>query len=472
MFVLDQLPLPFRLLTCNRIRFVGDQLRTDVENGQPSRMPASHHPAGQGALAPGVRRREAWAWAMYDFANSSYTTVVITAIFNAYFVAVVASGLPWATFVWTAALAFANLVLIVIGPVLGAYVDLRANKKRLLLIFTVGCVATTSALALSSPSTLVLSTTFLVLSAICFGAGEMLIAAFLPELAHRENQGKLSGWGWSLGYLGGLLTLGICLLYINWAVARGMQAQEVVPVTMLITATMFGLASLPTFLVLRERARPQPRQAGTGIVHQSAIRLWQTVRRARHYRDLGRFLICMVVYQAGIHAVVALAAIYAQQEMGFSTQETVLLIIVVNITAAIGAFAFGYVQDRIGPVATIAITLAGWIVMIAIAWMAQDRALFWVAANIAGLCLGASQSSARAFVGLLTPPARCGEFFGLWGLASRLSAIIGPLTYGVVVWLSQGNHRMAMLITGSYFVIGLLLLRSIDAERGKRAALT
>ena len=409
---------------------------------------------------------------MYDFANSSYTTVVITAVFNAYFVAVVARGEPWATFAWTASLAVANILLMLIGPVLGAYVDLRANKKRMLLFSTIGCVGATAGLALAQPGTLWLAMTLLVFASVCFGVGENLIAAFLPELASKENQGKLSGWGWSIGYAGGLLTLGLCLLYINSATARGFSAEHFVPVTMLITAGMFAAASVPTFLFLRERAQPHAPHAGTGIAKQSLQRLAQTLRRAGHYKDLRRFLTCMVIYQAGIHAVIALAAIYAQQEMGFSTQSTVLLIIVVNITAAIGAFAFGYVQDRIGPVATIAITLTGWIIMIGLAWIARDERVFWLAANLAGLCLGASQSAARAFVSLLSPPERSGEFFGLWGLAGRLSAIVGPLTYGMVTWLSQGNHRLAMLITGCYFVVGLVLLFRIDAERGKKAAMS
>lgn len=407
---------------------------------------------------------------MYDFANSSYTTVVITAIFNTYFVAVVANGKPWGTLAWTAALAAANVLLMILGPVIGAYADLRANKKRLLLASTVGCVATTAALSLGGPQTLWLTLILLVLSSTFFGIGENLVAAFLPELATPGNQGKLSGWGWSVGYVGGLLTLGICLFYVNWATNAGQSAKQFVPVTMLITAAMFGLASLPTFLFLRERARPQGNVTGAVVISEAGSRLWQTLHRARHYKDLRRFLVCIVIYQAGIQAVIALAAIYAQQAMGFSTPDTVMLIIVVNITAAVGAFGFGYVQDRLGHVATISLTLCGWILMIAFAWMADGPLLFWVAANIAGLCLGASQSAARAFVGVLSPPARRGEFFGLWGMAVRLASIIGPLTYGFVSWLSNGDHRLAMLITGSYFVIGLLLLTGVNAARGMRAA--
>lgn len=409
---------------------------------------------------------------MYDFANSSYTTIVITAIFNAYFVAVVAGQQAWATLAWTASLALSNALLMVIGPLVGAYADLRATRKRMLLISTVGCVGSTAALALAGPGALGTAIVFLVLSSFFFGIGENLIAAFLPELAPPESQGKLSGWGWSLGYVGGLFTLGICLVYLDWAQAKGERAEDFVPVTMLITAVVFAFASLPTFLLLRERTRAQAGRTGAGVLRETAARLLQTLRRAGHYQDLRRFLLCIVVYQAGIQAVIALAAIYAQQAMGFTTQDTVLLIIVVNITAAAGAFAFGYVQDRLGHVATIALTLAGWILMIALAWLAVEAWLFWIAANIAGLCLGASQSAARAFVAVLSPPARRAEFFGLWGLAFRLASIIGPLTYGVLTWLTQGDHRLAMLFTGGYFVIGLLLLTGVDAARGQRAALS
>jgi MFS transporter, UMF1 family len=433
-------------------------------------MTGTTAPAAGRILAPGVTRAEVWGWAMYDFANSSYTTVVITAVFNAYFVAVVADGQDWATLAWTAALAVANALLMVIGPLLGAFADLRANKKRLLFASTLGCVTATAGLALAAPERFWLTVIFLVLASIFFGMGETLVAAFLPELAPAEHQGKLSGWGWSIGYTGGLLVLGICLWYIDWATSQGQQAREFVPVTMLITAAMFGLASIPTFLLLRERAQPQATTMRAAIARRAAERLLQTWRRAKHYTDLRRFLFCIVIYQAGIQAVIALAAIYAQQAMGFSTADTVLLIIVVNVTAAIGAFAFGYVQDRIGHVATIAATLVGWMAMILLAWFAHDAALFWVAANVAGLCLGASQSAARAFVGMLSPENRRAEFFGLWGMAVRLASIVGPLTYGLVSWLSRGDHRLAMLLTGAYFAAGLLLLATVDAERGRRAA--
>ncbi|MHB1618620.1 MAG: MFS transporter [Sulfuricella sp.] len=422
------------------------------------------------SLAADVSGREVWAWAMYDFANSGYTTVVITAIFNAYFVAVVAGNQPWGTFAWTAALALSYALIMATAPIVGAYADLHAAKKKLLLVSTTGCVIFTAALALVGPGQIWLAIPLIALSNLFYGSGENLIAAFLPELARGRALGKVSGWGWSLGYLGGLVSLGACLAYVDWAQAHGRQAADFVPVTMLITAALFALASLPTFLFLKERAIPQT-HARQHLIREAYTRLGQTLRHAGRYRDLRRFLVCTVFYQAGIQAVISLAAIYAQQAMHFSTRDTILLVFVVNITAAIGAFTFGYLQDRIGHIQTIALTLVLWIVMVLLAWGAQGPPMFWLAANLAGIAMGASQSAGRALVGLLSPTKRRAEFFGLWGLAVKFSAILGPITYGLASWLSGGDHRLAILVTGSYFVVGLMLLGGVDVLRGRRTAL-
>ena len=406
--------------------------------------------------------REVWAWSMYDFANSGYTTVVITAVFGAFFVSIISENRPWATFAWTAALSVSYALVLVSGPLVGAWADAHAAKKKLLLLSTIGCVLFTAMLWLVAPGQVALALALVALSNYFFGIGENLIAAFLPELAHSRAMGRVSGWGWSFGYLRGLAALGICLAYIT---ASGRPAAETVPVTMLITAAFFAVAAAPTFIFLKERAIPQ------GRVANPWRRVKETLRHSRNFVDLRRFLLCILFYQAGITAVVALAAIYAEQAMKFSMQQTIVLILVVNVTAALGAFAFGYLQDAIGHARSVALTLAGWIVMVAIAYRSEDHFSFWVAANLAGLCMGSSQAAGRAIVGYLAPPTRLAEFFGLWGFAVKAASIFGPLTYGAVTWLFAGNHRLGILATGLYFVIGLLLLIGLDVERGRRAAL-
>ncbi len=420
-------------------------------------------------LNPGVKKREVWAWAMYDFANSGYTTVVITAVYSAYFVAVVADKAAWASFAWSAALAVSYLAIMLFAPLLGAYADLHGAKKRLLGLTTLGCVLGTAALALPEAGDIALAVIIIALSNFFFGSGENLIAAFLPELARGRALGRVSGWGWGLGYLGGIVSLGVALAYIGHVQQAGGGATEFVPGVMLLTAGLFALFTLPTFLILRERAIQRPLQSA--LARGAYARVMDSLAHARLYQDLARFLLCIVFYQAGIMTVITLAAVYAQQAMHFTTRQTIEMILVVNITAALGALAFGYVQDKLGHKLSLALTLTGWLVMVGLAYSATTPGRFWLAANIAGLCLGASQSAGRALVGYLSPESRRAEFFGLWGLAFKFASILGPLTYGAVVWVTAGNHRLGMLLTGIYFVIGLIVLAAIDVKRGRRAAL-
>ena len=421
---------------------------------------------------PPVLKREIFGWAMYDFANSGYTTVVMTTIFNAYFVGVVAANGDengTATLLWTIAVAISNALVVVSAPVVGAMADFSARKKMFLGVTTVGCVLFTASLATVGPGDVWIAVALIILSNVMFASGENFIAAFLPEISPQATMGRISAYGWTLGYFGGLLVLGLCLVYVQWAEAQGHTAEYYVPGTMLIVAGAFALASLPTFIWLRERAIAQSHASHVQYFQAGFIRLKHTLKHARQYKDLFRFLITLMVYHCGINTVVVLAAVYAQEVMGFGTQDNIILILVVNITAAAGAFVFGLVQDRIGSKNTLIITLVIWSAATTLAYFVEDRVWFWVVANLVGVALGSSQSAGRAIVGLFSPPQRCGEFFGLWGLATKLAAIIGPLVYGAITHLTHGQHRTALLSTTLFFIAGLLLLATVNENRGRQA---
>ncbi|MRD47777.1 MFS transporter [Caenimonas koreensis] len=425
----------------------------------------------QDALNPGVRKREVFGWAMYDFANSGYTTVVITAVFAAYFVSGVAQKAPWATFAWTLALSISHLIVMVTMPTIGAYADLRAAKKRLLAIITVGCVLGTAALVWAQPGAVVLAMFLIIVSNVFYTYGESLTAAFLPELAKPESLGKVSGWGWSFGYLGGMLTLGICLAYVIWAQGQKIPASEFVPVTMLITAAIYGLASLATFWLLKERAQVNVESLRQGGFIASLHQLSSTARQARRYTDFMWLMTCAVFYQGGIAVAISLAAIYAEQVIGFKPQETMVLIFVLNLAAAGGSFAWGYLQDRVGHKRALGATLVGWTLVCVLASASTSKLEFWVACTIAGLCMGSSQSAGRALAGVFAPAGQRAEFYGLWTFALRLASIIGPLSYGTITWLTGGNQRMAILSTAGLFIVGLAILTRVNVERGRQAAL-
>ncbi len=418
-------------------------------------------------LNPGVKRKEVFGWAMYDFANSGYTTVVITAVFAAYFVGAVANQAEWATLAWTSALSFSYAIVMFTMPALGEWADRHAAKKKLLMFVTAACVVSTAALAWVGPGQVVLAMLGIVVSNTFYSYGESLTAAFLPELAKPEAMGRISAWGWAWGYLGGMLTLGICLAYVLWAQAQGQTAGDFVPVTMWVTALIYALAAGVTFALMKEHAQPQ--LARTRLPSQWQ-QLKQTFREAKAYPDFMQLMVCAVAYQGGVAVAITLAAIYAEQVIGFQPQETMVLIFVLNIAALVGSLVFGHAQDRVGHKLALSLTLVGWSITCVLAALTTSKDMFWWAAALAGVCMGSSQSTGRAMAGLFIPAHRLAEFFGLWTFAIRLASIVGPLGYGLITWATNGNQRWAIAATTLLFVAGWLLLLPVDVARGRRTA--
>ena len=424
------------------------------------------------ALNPGVRRREVFGWALYDFANSGYTTVVLTAVYAAYFVGGIAQGADWATFAWTVALSISYAIVMLTMPGIGARADRLACKKRYMLFATIGCVLCTAALALPNPGDVWLAALLIIASNVFFSYGESLSAAFLPELAKGESMGKVSGWGWSFGYFGGMLALGLSLAYVLQSQGAKLPASHFVPVTMLLTAVIFAVAATGTFALLRERAQPQMGATPVSGLLASLQALRTTLAQTINFPDFRRLLVCAVFYQGGVAVAITLAAIYAESVIKFEKQETMALIFVLNLAAAAGAFVWGYFQDRIGHKLALSVTLVGWIITCVLAASASTKGMFWVAAGIAGVCMGSSQSAGRAMAGMMSPAARVAEFYGLWTFATRLASILGPLTYGAITWATGGNQRLAILSTTLLFVLGLLVLRGVDVSRGRALAVS
>lgn len=415
----------------------------------------------QRALNPTVRKREVFGWAMFDFANSGYTTVVLTAVYNAYFVSVVAQNASWATLAWTTLIAISNAIGMFCMPVVGAWADAHAKKKLGLIVATLVCVAGTVGLSFTGEGTWLLAGTMLIISNLAFNVGETLNSAFLPELASESGVGKVSGWGWSLGYCGGLVTLGLSLLLVLLGPDWGIPARWAVPGTLWITAIIFLLATIPTFVWLTERAQAQTyrkRQTLGDILAESFSDLKETIRRLPQYRAFARLALCGFLYQSGVSVVVTLSAVYASSVMGFALEDTLFMVFLVNITAAIGAFAFGYFEDRLGHKRGLMLTLWVWLAMVGVAATTQTTTGFWVAANLAGLAMGASQSAGRAMVSVLTPKEKSASFYSFWNMALWLANIVGPLSYGVVTWITNNNHRLAIAITGFFFVFAIVVL--------------
>jgi UMF1 family MFS transporter len=412
---------------------------------------------------PPPSRREKVSWAFFDFANSSYTTVIATVVYAPYFVRVVVE--PGDSFrgihedAWWAGVAvLSNLLVILSAPVVGAMADQAAAKKRYLLVATVTCVLATAALCAWGPGQVLAALLCVLVADIAFSTGENLVAGFLPELATPDEMGRLSAFGWTIGYFGGLLALGVALFMVD-------SHTRFVP---LATALFFAVSALPTFLFLRERATPRPRR---GRLLEAAFgELAATWRERRVWRDLFRFLLAILLFQGGVAVVVKFAAIYAKEVVGMEDESIIVMFIALQLAAAGGAIAFGFIQDRVGSRVALLLSILVWIPAVGIAYVSRTAEAFWVAGILSGIAMGSSQSASRAVIGLFCPAGREGAWFGLWGLATKGAAVVGLGFYGLVMVVSGGERRMAILSTLLLFVCGLLLVLRVDMNRGRAAA--
>lgn len=428
---------------------------------------------------PGPRERTAWC--LFDFANSSFTTVIITVVFGRVFVGTIAESPEVGNSLWALSLAVANFASLLGGPILGGWVDAGMGKRRPLIVAWAACCALTAMLGLFGRGDASAALVVVTAANIAFCLGENLIASFLPELAPPEEIGRLSARGWATGYLGGLLSLVLALVLVEHGEG------DRVP---LATAIFFFVAGLPTVVWLKDRGKVA---SGTlpSVADAFAVLRTTWAERAR-YPDLGRLLVALFLVQGGVSLVIGFSAIFATEALGLPESETILLFIVIQLAAALGAVLFGRWQDQHGSRWALLATTVLWIVATVLSLAsgtalmeslgrslpegvvgvdptaAARRGVFWVGALLAGAAMGSSQSAGRAMVALLAPPGREAEWFGLWGLSTKAAACVSAALFAVLTrWLPV---RDAMGITLIFFMAGLVVLRGLDEARGRAAA--
>ncbi|MFH0919648.1 MAG: MFS transporter [Fibrobacterota bacterium] len=404
-----------------------------------------------------VTRREIFGFCLFDFANSAYTTLIITAVYSLYFVQFVGSS-----FLWSLTLSLSYALTLLVSPVAGAMADYQGSKKRYLLFSTLLCVTATAGLFFTGKGTLPLVLGLLLLSNTGYALSENFVSSFLPGLSTRANIGRISGYAWSFGYVGGILSLLLMLVYFR---AAGSGEAQVRACT-LVAAGFFGLFALPAFLWLRERTSPEAPVPGLSVVTAGFARLAQTFRDIRRYGELFKFLTAFFLFSCGTATVITFAGIFAQQELHFTTPDVIKLILVANITSAAGAFFFGFVQDKIGAKRTLYITQALWLAAVLGAYFVHTPGRFWIVANVVGFAMGASQSASRSLVGLFSPPGKAAEFYGFWGVAGKGAAIAGLFSFGVMLKVFHNNMRIAILSTAVFFVLGTFGLLTVDEKKG------
>jgi MFS transporter, UMF1 family len=366
---------------------------------------------------------------------------------------------------WGAANSAAAFVVFLTAPLLGAVADISGRKRAFLAVYALTCAAATALLSLTGPGTVALAVGAFVLATVGFEGSCVFYNAFLPELVPESRMGRLSGSGWALGYVGGLL----CLLAV-----LPIAADHTALVPLVVAAWYFAF-SLPSLLFLRDKTRPIREPGAPSFLVQGARRFASTLREVRHYPALLRFLAAYFFFENAIVTVIVFTVAFTADTLHFGMTENVVLIIAMNAVAAPGALFFGKLADSAGCKRTLVITILMWLLVVVgseiAAWpglfsMGGAKAFFWGVAALASLCIGASQATARTFVGLLSPEGRSGEFFGYMAFTGKGSAIMGPLVFGLVSNAFQ-SQRAAVLTIGVFFATGLALLLRVKEERAK-----
>lgn len=411
-------------------------------------------------------KKEVLSWCFFDFANSSFTTIIVTIVFSVYFVKIIAAG-AHGDYLWGLGNAISQGMVLLTAPLLGAIADYSASKKRFLFISYSGCIVFTALLTFIPPGQITLALILFIIGNFAYSSGENFIASFLPEIARQEDMGKISGFGWALGYMGGLLCLVCCMPFLKDGIVA--ENAHVVRWTCMVTALFFLVAGIPTFLWVRERKVASTLPPGSTYLSAGLRQIKETFEHLRSFRELFKFLIIFGIYNCGVTTVVYFASIYADKTIGLTATELIYFFLITQVSASLGAFLFGLIQDKIGARNTIFITLSLWLGVSAGAYYATSKMAFYIVGNLAGLGLGSSQSAARALVGLFSPVAKTGEFFGFWGLFWKASTAIGPLTFGILS-TTTGSQRTAILATGFFFLLGIIGMFFIDEKEGIRAA--
>lgn len=429
-------------------------------------------------------RREIFGWAMFDFANQAYTLLIITVIFPVLFTTVIVGGeegdYRLGNLLWSLGLATSYLMVVFTGPVIGAIMDFSASKKRFLFYSWVATILPAASLWFVEPGMIMLAMTFLILSNFAYSSGENIIASFLPHLGPPGELGRISGFGWAMGYLGGLVAAGFVILFLGDASAENYErARWVGP----FAAAFFLLSALPTFAWLQEPGNPRRLPASMSYTSMGFYRLGRTLSELGRYRDLALFMLSIFFSMAAIYIVVAFAFIYGDQVVGWDENVRILMFIIVQITAAAGAWLFGHIQDRRGAMATYIATLALWFFGVLGIWGVEgltQRANGWLGLSmevqhmflligvITGVSLGSSQSAGRTLVGLFTPEEKAAEFFGFWGLFTKLAGVFGIIGLGLLQ--TQFGLKSSVLFCALLFLLAILVCLFVDQKRGEQAA--
>lgn len=397
--------------------------------------------------------KQIFGWMMYDFANSAFTTIIVTVVYSVYFINVVVGGdTGYGEMLWGRAIGISMTLVALTAPILGAVADFSRSKKKFLFINCYLTVIFTALLYFVGPGQISRGMIFFIIANYGFNSANVFYDAFLPEITTPENIGKVSGFGWALGYLGGMLALVLSLILIQYDV------RWVFP----MISVHFFVFSLFTFFWLGEVRLPSRR---TNYIKVAYRRVHSSLKNMRSYPELLKFMFSYFIYNDGITTVIVFAAIYGITRFGMSTQDILIYFILAQVTSIIGSALFGWLTDKKGVKLSLSISLLIWIAVVIWAFFCRSAFEYYFVGLLAGMAIGSSQSNSRTMLSMLTPNDRQAEFFGFYTLTGRLSSIIGPILYGWIAHVS-GDIRYSILSLLLFFLVGWIALQFVNPVKG------
>ena len=427
-------------------------------------------------------KRTIFSWSIYDFANQPFTTITVTFIYSTFFTSTIFLGSEeLGIAAWGKAITISSLIIAFLSPIMGAVADRGGYRKLFLIFWTWICIIFSFMLYFPEPGDVFNALLFFCIANIGFEMGGVFLNAYLPEIAPKNKIGRISGYGWSFGYIGGLIALAACFLLfvvpenpINPLTGNFLDksSYQHIRIINVFIAIWFAVFSIPTFLFVKSNERIV--KLTNNIISNSFKEIKNTFNQIRNYKQVIRFLLARVVYNDAIITVIAFGGPYAYTQFGFDMDTNGKLMIfgiVLNIFAGIGAFLFGFLDDYLGGKKTIQITNFGFIIALLIAFIApvleNGEFYFWIAGALIGIFMGPNQAASRSLMGRLIPENKENEFYGFFAFSGKATAFLGPLLFTVVVTLT-GDIRLSLLILAVLFFIGMLMLNSVDTDLVER----
>ena len=426
------------------------------------------------------RRRQWWAWYMYDFGNSAYAAVVLLAIYSQYYKNTVVGGAAGAM-LWGFAIGCAILVVEILSPILGAMADYAASKKRLLFVFSALSWVFTALLFFVQKGDVVMGFVFFILAEIGYRSGQVFYNSLLPDIASADEMGHVSSSGWAIGSIGGV----VCLLFILPPIILTHNNLLVVRGSFTFAALFWALCASLIFLRVKEKRKGRTLPPGETYLSIAIKRLAETFRAVRHFRQFMTFIVAFLIFNEGILMALDFAAIIGGVLFGMTTTQLILFMILVQVTSAIGAFLFGKLAGRTGFKNALVFSLV--LMIVSVVWMVFNPSLtgFYIIGGLAGFALTGVQSLSRTMTGLFAPESKSAEFFGFFAVAGQSLAFVGPITFGTLVTYltaryqtsglaalpaEQDAYRTALVMVAVFLLVGMLILLGVNEKRARRAA--